>query len=88
MAQKRKKRAAVSRQAKAVAPLLEMGRVEKRFETAAVREVVVARHALDRMHFWGGISLLILAVVLSVNGVADITYLSTGVAGVLAVLIE
>jgi hypothetical protein len=40
------------------------------------------------MHFWGGISLMILAVVLSVNGIADITYLSTAFAGVLAVLIE
>lgn len=77
----------MNRQAK-IAPLVEMSKVEKRFEAQAAREVGTARHALDRMHFWGGISLLTLAVVLSLNGVADITYLSTAFAGTLALFIE
>jgi len=47
-----------------------------------------AKHALDRMSFWGGMSLLLLAVVLFAHGVGAITYMGAGLAGTLALMIE
>ena len=47
-----------------------------------------ARHALDRVQFWGGISLLMLAVVLFAKGAGTTMFMGAALGGVLAVLIE
>lgn len=87
---RKKGRAAAGRRAKEakIAPLAEIARLEQAVESEVSREVESARHALDRMPFWGGVCLLALSVVLFLNGVWDVTYLSTGLAGVLALFFE
>ena len=46
------------------------------------------RHALDRMHFWGGVSMLILAGVLFLHGVEASMFMGTALGGALAMFIE
>lgn len=87
MVRRRRRRVAAVRQAKET-PLQEIVELEHKVEKEITREVEVARHALDRMQFWGGMSLLTLSVVLSIHGVAEITYLSTALAGMLAMVFE
>jgi len=53
-----------------------------------VLEVAEGRHALDRMSFWGGISLFLLAAVLFTHGGEATTYMAAGLAGTLAMMIE
>jgi len=46
------------------------------------------RHALDRMHFWGGVSLMALSSVMFVHGVDPTVFLGTALGGGLAMLLE
>jgi len=87
---RKKRRAAAGRQAKEarIAPLAEIAKLEHAVESEVSREVESARHALDRMPFWGGMSLMVLSVVLFSNGVGEVTYLATGLAGVLSLIYE
>ena len=50
--------------------------------------VEVEKHALDRMHYWAGVGLLLLATVLALHGAADVVYLSTAFGGTLACIFE
>lgn len=50
--------------------------------------VDVEKHALDRMHYWAGVGLLLLATVLALHGAVDALYLTTAFGGTLACMFE
>jgi|GEM_PF-3325614 len=58
------------------------------FEEKAVQKAAEVRHALDRMPFWGGVSLLMLATTLYVNGIDATLFMGCGLAGILAMILE
>lgn len=63
-------------------------KIVREAEVEVYHDVDEARHALDRMHYWGGAILLILAGVLFLNGVDPKMFMGVGLAGALASMIE
>jgi len=84
----RRRRRSVAAKRIEAAPLTKLIELEHKVERELEQEARVARHALDRTWFWGGVSLMTLSVVLFLHGVTDVLYLTTGFAGVLAMVFE
>ena len=63
-------------------------RVAPREIKAAAGKVAEAKHVLDRMPFWSGLSMLMLATVMYINGIDATLYMGCGLCGVLAMMLE